>query len=316
MALHPDDSGGGAAGPALGTNPTLLALGYVTAYAVAVGFTDNFVRAIADEGGLWQFHALRTAMALPLLALAAPLLGLTLRPRSWRAVAARSALHASAMMIYFGCLAFLPVANVAAALFTAPIFTLLISRFAFGIPIGPWRIVAVAIGFLGAALVLGLKPGGPVHPASLLPVLAGALYATGNIATRAWCAQESTGALLAGFFAALGLAGLAGMAVLALWAPEASQGAAGFVLRGVIWPSPGFLFWTFVQAAGSLLAVGCLIRAYLLADASRVAVFEYIMLPASAAWGWLLWGDRLAGTAALGIVLIFVAGLIITLRAR
>ncbi len=46
-----------------------------------LGITDNFVRLISDAAGLWQFHLLRSAMALPMLALAAAALGLALRPR-------------------------------------------------------------------------------------------------------------------------------------------------------------------------------------------------------------------------------------------
>ncbi|HBU14498.1 MAG TPA: EamA/RhaT family transporter, partial [Gemmobacter sp.] len=59
------------------------------------------------------------------------------KPVNLRAVVARSAIHGCAMLIYFGALAFLPVAQVAAGLFTAPIFVLLISRFAYGHHIGP-----------------------------------------------------------------------------------------------------------------------------------------------------------------------------------
>ena len=90
----------------------------------------------------------------------------------------------------------------------------------------------------------------------------------------------------------------------------------GFILRGAVWPSDGFLFWTFVQAAGSLIAVGLMIRAYQIAEASRVAVFEYVILPASAFWGYVLWGEVLGPRAAAGIALIVAAGLVITLRAR
>ena len=36
-----------------------------------IGFTDNFVRVIAEDAGLWQFQLFRSAMALPLLAAAA-----------------------------------------------------------------------------------------------------------------------------------------------------------------------------------------------------------------------------------------------------
>ncbi|PKP73749.1 MAG: EamA/RhaT family transporter [Alphaproteobacteria bacterium HGW-Alphaproteobacteria-6] len=295
---------------------TLAAAGLILVFATLIGFTDNFVRVIAEDGGLWQFHAIRTAMAIPLLIAAAPLFGLRLRPRRPGAVALRSAVHGLAMVIYFGCLAFLPVAIVAAGLFTAPIFTLLISRFAYGQGIGPFRILAVAIGFVGVMLVL--KPGQGASPgiATVLPVAAGALYALGNIATRTWCAGERAEVLLMGFFLALGLFGLAGMAVLALWQPVVAEGAAGFILRGATWPGERFLFWTLVQAAGSLLGVGLMIRAYQIADAGRVAVFEYVILPASALWTWALWGETLGPLAAAGIALIFVAGLVIAIRGR
>lgn len=297
-------------------NRTLAAAGAILIYAMMIGFTDNFVQTIARDGGLWQFHATRTAMALALLGLAAAPLRLRLRPRNWRAVAFRSLVHGSGMVVYFGCLAFLPVAVVAAGLFTAPIFVLLISRFAFGMHIGPYRILAVAVGFLGAMLVLGPDSGMAVGPATVLPVVAGVLYALGNIATRQWCAGESAETMLAGFFAALGAYGLLGLAVLALWQPEAPAGAEGFILRGAVWPTPSFLLWTFVQAAGSLVGVGMMVKAYQMAEASRVAVFEYVILPASAFWTWALWGEVLSMRAMAGMVLIFAAGLVIAVRGR
>jgi len=295
---------------------TLAAGGMVLVYAMVIGFTDNFVRVIAADGGLWQFHATRSVMAWALLlALMIPF-GLRLKPVNLRAVVARSAIHGCAMLIYFGALAFLPVAQVAAGLFTAPIFVLLISRFAYGHHIGPVRILAVAVGFLGVVLVLGPEAMGGASVAAFLPVLAGALYALGNIATREWCPEESAETLLGGFFAALGLLGLIGMIVLQIWPVAVPEGTAGFVQRGPVWPSTSFLFWTFVQAAGSLLGVGMMIRAYQLADASRVSVFEYVILPASALWGWLIWGEVLTLLAAAGMGLIAAAGIMIALRSR
>jgi drug/metabolite transporter (DMT)-like permease len=295
---------------------TLAAAGLILIYALVIGFTDNYVRVIAAEAGLWQFHATRSAMALVLLALLAVPLGLRLRPVRPLAVVGRSAIHGCAMLIYFGSLAFLPVAQVAAGLFTAPIFVLLISRFAFGHPIGPVRILAVAMGFVGVLLVLGPSAMGGASAAALLPILSGAMYAMGNIATREWCAEESAETLLAGFFVALGVLGLIGLGALWLVPLAGPEGASGFIQRGWVWPSGVFLFWTFVQAAGSLLAVGMMIRAYQIADASRVSVFEYVILPASALWGWLIWTEVLTPTAIAGMFLIAAAGAVIALRAR
>ena len=295
---------------------TLTAAGMILIYATVIGFGDNFVRVVAAEGGLWQFHATRTAMALGLVALLMRPLGLRLKPVRLGAVVARSTIHGISMLIYFGCLAFLPVAQVAAGLFTAPIFVLLISRFAYGHHIGPVRIAAVGVGFVGVILVLGPSAMSGASLAALLPVAAGALYALGNIATREWCAGESAETLLVAFFVALGVLGLAGLAVLAVVPLAVPEGAAGFVQRGWVWPSGTFLFWTFVQAAGSLLGVGLMIRAYQIAAASRVSVFEYIILPASALWGWLIWGEVLLLSAGVGMGLIALAGGMIALRAR
>ncbi len=295
---------------------TLAAAGMILIYAAIIGFTDNFVRVIASEAGLWQFHATRTVMAVGLLVLLARPLHLRLGARNLRAVLARSAIHGCAMVIYFGALAFLPVALVAAGLFTSPIFVLLIERFAYGAQIGPFRVMAVLLGFVGVILVLGPEAMQGASLPALLPVLAGALYALGNIATRRWCHEESAETLLAGFFLALGLAGALGMVVLALAPVPVPSGTAGFLMRGPVWPTQGFWFWTFIQAAGSLLGVGLMVRAYQVADATRVSVFEYAILPASAAWSWLIWGEVLTPMAVAGMAMIVAAGIMIALSAK
>ena len=299
-----------------GSDRTLAAAGLILVYAMVIGFTDNYVRVIAEEAGLWQFHLTRSLMAAGLLALAMVPLRLRLRPVRLGAVVARSAIHGTAMVIYFGALAFLDVALVAAGLFTAPIWVLLISRFVYGHAIGPVRIFAVVLGFVGVVLVLGPEALAGASLPAVLPVLAGAMYAMGNIATREWCAQESAETLLAGFFAALGVIGAVGMAVLWIAPLAVPAGAEGFLQRGPVWPGATFYFWTFVQAAGSLVGVGMMIRAYQITEASKASVLEYVILPASAFWTWVLWGTGLAPLAVVGMVLIVVAGSMIALRAK
>lgn len=301
---------------AMTENRSLAAMGMILVYATIIGFTDNYVQVIAAEAGLWQFHATRSVMAVALLLGVAPMLGMRLRPVAPGRVLARSAIHGCAMVIYFGALGFLPVALVAAGLFTAPIFVLLIERAFYGQPISPMGALAVALGFAGVVMVLGPEALRGASLPALLPVVAGALYAMGNIATRRWCGQESAVTLLAGFFLALGVAGALGMAVLTLHPLVAPLGPEGFLMRGPVVPSGGFWFWTFVQAAGSLLGVGLMVRAYQVAEASRVSVMEYVILPASAAWTWVLWGQGLSILATLGMGLIVAAGVLITATRR
>lgn len=280
-----------------------------------IGFIDNFVVVIARDGGLWQFHLIRGLMAVPLIILWARLVRWPLGVVNGRAVALRSLFNSLAMLIYFGALAFLPIGQVVAGLFTAPIFVLLISAVGFKARIGPWRIVAVAVGFAGILMIL--RPdAGNLSWLTLMPVLAGFFYAAGNVVAREWCAGESTAALLAWFFGLMAVWGALGLAVLALWPQGVPDGAAGFLLRGWVMPGALFLFWTFVQAVGSMVAVWLIIRGYQMAEASHVAVFENTLLVFAALWGFVLWGQVVAPMAIGGMGAIALAGAIIALRAR
>lgn len=292
-------------------NKTLHAAGLILIYALIIGFVDNFVRLIAVEAGLWQFHLVRSVMALVILAGVSAPLHLRLRPKNVQAVLARSCIHAVAMMIYFGALAFLPVALVAAGVLTAPIFVILISAMMYGERIGVVAILAVMLGFGGAILVLGPQSMTTASPYILLPVLAGALYAFSNIATTKWCAGESAETLMAAYILMLGVFGAIGLLILWLMPFPLAGIAADFVLRGPVWPAFSFWQWTLLQAVGSLVGIGFLMRAYQIAPATKVAVFEYMFLPVSALWGWLLWEQTFTLTATLGMGLIAAAGILI-----
>ncbi len=296
-------------------NHPLSAAGFMLMAAVIIGFTDNFVHLMAPDFGLWQFHFTRTAFAAPMMLIGARVLNMPLWPRRWGGVLARSAIQSAAMMLYFGCLAFLSVADVAAGLFTAPIFVLLISRLVFGQRFGIWRVLAVALGFAG--IVLMLQPGtASFRAVSLVPIAAAVLYAISNIATRQWCSGESAATLTFGFFLALFVWGCAGLVAMALIPHVVPVGADGFILRGWVAPNALFLKITLMQAAGSLVGVGFMVRAYQLAEASQVAVFEYLLLIASAIWGAVLWGQHFGPPELLGMAAIIGAGSIIALRSR
>ena len=281
----------------------------ILAAMAILGLIDNLVVSIAAEGGLWQFHTMRAAMALPALWAIARWRGQSLRPRNWRRMWLRSLTLGSAMILYFGALGFLPIAQVAAGLFSSPIFVLILSVAVFGVRIGPWRVVAVAAGFAGILLIL--KPGGAdASVAGLIPVAAGALYALSAILTRRWCMQESTLTLLFGFFAVLGGYGVLGSVGVALLSPTAS----GFVTTPWVWPSAAFLWLTAVQAVGSLVAIGLVTQAYQRAEASYVAVFEYTFLIFAGVFAYLLYGDVPDRASVAGIFLIVGAGIMISFR--
>ena len=296
------------------TRPKAAAASMIGAM-VLLGFVDNFVSRIATEISVWQFLSVRAVMALSLIAGLSALGMGTLWPLRWWAVGLRSLLIAVGMMCYFGSLAFMPIAQSLAGLFTSPIFVILMTVAVLRQRIGPWRVVAVAVGFTGVLLVLGLNEGLP-GAVMLLPVAGGFFYAMGSLATRILCAEESTVSMLAGI---MGLQGVIGALVLiGLWliGPDVPEGAAGFLLRGWVWPIPSVFPFIALQAVVSVAGVFLLIRAYQWGEASQVSVLEYSIMIFGPFFGWLLIGQVITGTMMIGIGFIMVAGVIIALRSQ
>ena len=296
------------------SRPVAAALSILAAMVI-IGFIDSFVSVIAREAGVWQFHLTRSLMAVPLFA-AVGLLGLgRVRPRNWLGVAGRSLAMTVSMVLYYAALGVLPIAQVVAGFFTAPIFVLLISALFLGQRIGPWRIGAAAVGFAGVLLILRPDPD-TLSVWTFVPILAGFFYAVTAIATRAWCAGEDTVTLVAGGFAGLGLAGAIGLALLAIFPQETAGRSDAFLFLGWTAPSATFLFWTAVQAVGSIAGVFFIVRAYQLGEASYVGIFEYSLLVFVAAWAWVLFGETIDPAGAAGILLIIASGAVIALRSR
>ena len=282
---------------------------------VLLGFVDNFVATIAKEISVWQFLVVRAMMAVPLIGVLS-MLGLgTMRPQRLWAVAVRSVLVSVGLMLYFGSLAFMPIAQSLAGLFTSPIFVLLMTVFVLKQKIGPWRVLAVVVGFTGILLVLGLYQGAPGW-VMLMPVAGGFFYAMGSLTTRILCAEESTISMLAGIMSMQWLIGVIVLTTLSIWSPAVPDGADGFLLRGWVWPIASVFPYIVLQAFISVFGVFLLIRAYQWGEASQVSVLEYSIMIFGPFFGWLLMGQSITPTMIAGIVLIMIAGGIIAVRSK
>ncbi len=280
---------------------------------LVIGCIDNFISLIARDAGLWQFQVLRSAMGLPLIILVSFLgFGTLWALRLW-AVALRSIFVAFAMLFYFGSLAFVPLAQALAGLFTSPIFILLITAFILREPVGPARIWAVFIGFIGILLVLD-SDWSTLSWISFLPVAGGLFYAMGAVATRQLCEGESTLSMLAMLFLIQAIIGALALAVLGQFEFTVPEGAAGFIQRGWVWPVTAALPFILLQAVGSVLGVGLIIRAYQIGTASYVAIYEYSVFISGPFFAWMLFGQTVTALQAGGIILIAAAGIVIALR--
>ncbi|WP_179379526.1 DMT family transporter [Jannaschia marina] len=288
-------------------NRPLAAGGAILAAMAIIGFIDQYITLLAESSSLWTFQFLR---ALMMFALAGAFLLVTrqgLRVRNWRGVIARSAFNATALMIYFGAIGFMPVAQAAAGLFTAPIWILIFSVALFGLRVGPVRVAAALIGFLGVVLVLSPDPT-QITILTFVPAAAGAFYAVSAIATREWCGQEGTMELTLGIFAFQALWGLGGILL--------TGDGDTYLTRGFVVPTAEVWGILLLQSVGSLIGVFLLVRGYQLAEASHASVFEFSVLGFSALFGWLLLGQGTGPLGLLGLALISFAGSLIALRGR
>lgn len=278
-----------------------------------LGFTDNFIVFIAEVVSLWQFQIIRAIIALPLIVCVAYFWKIKIWPKKPWAVIFRSILLSISMVFYFWSLAFIPMAQALAGLFTSPIFILLISGLILRQSINIVQVIAVFIGFIGIILVVNTQISDLTF-LSFLPVLGGLFYAMAAITTRQLCEGETTLSLLVGVMVIQIFFGVCALFTIAWINPEVTNGTLGFIVRGWIWNIETIMPWIALQAVGAILGVGLIFRAYQIGQASQVAVFEYSALIFGPFFAWILIGQQVNFTQLLGIIFITIAGSLIALR--
>ena len=292
------------------TNTVASIFFMVTGMAI-LGTIDNFMKFIAVEISLWQFHFVRSLISVPVIVIFGLLAGWDLKPKRLWPVLGRNMFLTGAMFVYFGCLGFFPIAAVAAGLFTAPVLVMFIDAIWSRRAIGPIRLATAFVGFIGTILVLKPDVGG-LSWANLIPVSAGLMYAIGNVATRKWCEGESAVSLLWSYMFLMLIFGGLGLVYLYFNPGDPSS----YLTRGWVWPSAGVWVWIWLQAVFSLVGIGFIMKAYLIGEVTYVSIFEYSMLIFASIAAWVLFGDRLGPLGFVGIWLIIITGIVISLRSK
>ena len=294
----------------------LLALGLLLTAVFALALQDSLVKLMSSETSFWQFQTLRSAGNISftvILALASGSLGLIL-PRNWRPVYLRGGLLTLCMFFFFAGAPYLTVAQMAAGLYTYPLFVSLLAGPILGESVGPWRITALLIGSVGAACIL--SPWDENFSAvQVLPIIAGFFYATNILTLRKACRKESTLALAFAVGIVFLITGMLGIALLSIFPLSTElQGSMPFVAIG--WPELTLLVAGFALFASVLNLTGniCLSRAYQTADASWLAPIDFSYLIFAAFWSRAIFDQWPTGQAIVGMTLIGSAGVITAWR--
>lgn len=281
-----------------------------------LAFQDSLVKLMSVHTSFWQFQTLRSAGNLSfllILALAGSGLGI-LVPRNTRAVYFRAVMLTICMFCFFAGAPYLSVAQMAAGLYTYPLFVSLLAAPILGEKVGRWRIGALLLGATGAALVLSPWDE-DFSSIQILPIVSGFFYAANILTLKRACRNESPMALAFAVGLAFIVSGLAGIAILSLFPlSENIREAAPFVAIG--WPTltlavAGFALLTSVLNLGGNI---CMSRAYQSADASWLAPLDFSYLLFAAIWSRIIFEQWPTQQALAGMSLIAFAGIVTAWR--
>jgi drug/metabolite transporter (DMT)-like permease len=217
---------------------------------------------------------------------------------------------------YFMGLAALPLADVAAIRFSAPLMITILSVVMLGEKVGLHHWLVLIIGFIGVLFIV--RPGSATFNMGSIFVLISVLfYALAVMIVRKLQTTDSSAtmayySLLVYLMAACILAPLA---IIVGEFPDAHPSVA-FLFRA--WAMPTLLDWAIMSGLGLVWASGMysVARAYSLTPASVVAPFEYVALPINVMWDVVIWQKIPTLMTLAGAFLTLFSGMYILYRER
>lgn len=274
---------------------------------------DAMMKSLLEVYPVWMLICIRSLVAVIILSPLILLLGAPHRFLTplWPLHLLRSALFALGFSLFYAAFPFMGLAEVTTIFFSAPLITALLASVLLKETIGPHRIGALIIGFIG--VIIAMNPAGDGFTwVSILPLMCAVTYALGQILARHIGDRDST--LTMGFYT---LAPAAPIIMLMGWS-----------LNQLIDIGPEFhhLRWDFPTEAladiprlallGSVGMAGYLFlsRAYQVANASLIAPFDYTYLPMAVILAYVLWNEVPPAATLVGMGLIVLSGLYLGYR--
>jgi len=232
--------------------------------------------------------------------------------------ALRAVMVFASNMTFFAALAVLPLSDATALFFIAPIMITVLSIPILGERVGPRRWGAVIVGFCGTLIMVRTQSEARDDISIwiyLLPILAALFYATMQVLTRKLAKTRASAMAFYIQITFVLLCGISGLIVgSGQYIDSVEHPSLVFLLRAWIIPSTSDMSY-FVLIGVLATGVGyCLSQAYRSAPAATIAPFEYVLLPMSIVWGWIIFGDWPRLSVWFGGAIIIAAGLYVIWR--
>lgn len=213
----------------------------------------------------------------------------------WLRFGFRGAVHAVAVCLWFYAMARIPITEVIAIGYTTPVYVTIGAALFFGERLGPWRIGAITIAFLGAMLIL--RPGfEQISLGQIAQITAALLFAVSYILIKGFSGYATAAQIVA--ILTITTTVIMAPFALASWQPMA-------------WAHIGLMG---IVACLATLAHICMTRAMSLAPITVTQPVVFLQLVWGSLLGYFAFGEEIDRFVILGGAIIISAVVIIAFR--
>ncbi|MEI4472559.1 DMT family transporter [Frigidibacter sp. MR17.24] len=291
------------------TDRVLAGMGLMVLFCLIAPLIDVSSKAAAQGAPVatvtFGRFVVQAVLMAPVVALLGP--GFRITARAAGLTALRGACAIVSTFSFVAAVQVMPIADALAIAFVEPFVILMIGRFAMGEEVGPRRLSACAVGFLGALVVI--QPSFANFGAvALFPLGTAVTFALYMLITRRLSREMHPVPMQ--FHTAL----FAGLGCLPLMAAGAVSGVPAFAVALPADPA----IWGWCAGVGLAATVSHMAITYALkfAPSATLAPLHYLEIVTATLFGYLFFGDFPAGMTWAGIGVIVASGLYVIHRER
>ena len=295
---------------------SVMGAGFLVLGLLIFSLQDVAVKWIGGDYSVFEIVIFRSLIALPCTLLFFRYEGQRGLPRTQRHKLeyVRGVLLFLSFTTYFMGLVSLPLADIAAIRYSAPLMITLLSVLLLGEKVGPRRWLALLVGFIGVLLIV--NPGSTTfNLGSIFVLLSVLFYALAMMITRRLQTTDSSATMA--YYSSLVYLVISFMLVpLAIGVGETPDAHPSIAFLFRAWTMPTLLDLLIMAGLGLVWAGGMyfIARAYSVAEASVVAPFEYATLPINMMWGFLFWHEVPTLLTLVGAFLTLFSGMYVLYR--
>ena len=275
------------------TNKNLLGVGSLVLGILIFSLQDIAVKGMGGSYPVLEIVIFRTMIAMPATLFFFRMEGGRGLPttKQYKLEFARGLFYFLSYTTYFMGLAALPLAEVAAIKFSTPLMITVLSVILLKEKVSLKHWIALIVGFIGVMIII--RPGSASFNLGSIFILLNVLfYVFAVMVTRRLQTTDSSATM--SYYGSLVYAVIAVvLAPIVIAVGPMPNASPSIVFLFHAWSMPTLLDLLIMFGLGLVWAGGMyfMARAYSLALASVIAPFEYISLPISVMWGFLIWNQ-------------------------